>query len=166
VLNDNLRIRAATEQDCEAIHHLLQTLAAAVGETDKLISEPRHIREYGFSDAPLFQALLAEKDGQAIGLCLYFYTFSTWLGTPGVYVQDLVIDPSARGLGIGRSLLAETAAIGRNRGANHLRLIVYDDNTEAQQFYEKIGMRHRPEECVYQADGKVFTEFADAGSGS
>jgi ribosomal protein S18 acetylase RimI-like enzyme len=143
---------------------MLRGLAVAVGETHKLVSTVDDIRTFGFGSSPLFHALLAEAGEETVGLCLYFFTFSTWLGTPGIYVQDLYIAESARGTGLGRRLLAGAAAAGSENGADHLRLSVYEDNDSAQQFYRAIGMKHRDDEHIYQADGEVFAELANAGT--
>jgi ribosomal protein S18 acetylase RimI-like enzyme len=116
--------------------------------------------KYGFGGAPLFEALIAEKDGRPVGLCIYFYSFSTWLGEPGLYVQDLYVDSALRGSGLGRRLLHETAKIGREREATHLRLSVDSGNTEAQGFYERVGMHYRAEERIYHVGGEQFRVLA------
>ena len=163
---DNIQIRPAEKQDCGAIYRLLTGLAHAVGDSGKIVGTVDDLETYGFGETPLFHALIADADGEAVGLCLYFYTYSTWLGTPGIYVQDLFIDKSARGTGLGRRLLEKVTAIGRASDADHLRLSVYEDNEEAQQFYRAIGMRYRNDECIYQADGDVFLRLAAAGDQS
>lgn len=164
--DDDITVRAADAGDCGAIHRLLNSLAVSVGDAGKVVGSVDDLRTFGFGDTPLFHALVAERQNQAIGLCLFFYTFSTWLGRPGIYVQDLYVHSSARGSGLGRRLLAKTAAIGRVQGANHLRLAVYRENASAQQFYRAIGMKFRQDECIYQADGDLFSELADAGKNS
>jgi GNAT superfamily N-acetyltransferase len=163
---DSIRIRPAENRDCEAIFRLVNGLAHAVGDSGKIVGTVADLETYGFGESPLFHALLAEVDGEAVGLCLYFYTYSTWLGTPGIYVQDLFISQAARGTGLGRRLLENVAAVGRAANANHLRLAVYQENEAAQQFYRAIGMRYREEECIYQADGEVFLGLAGAGDQS
>lgn len=159
-----ISIRRAGPRDCDTIRRMLEGLADAVGDTGQLMGSVESLREYGFGDAPLFHVLIAEQGEIALGMCLYFYTYSTWRGTPGVYVQDLFIDESARGRGIGRQLLTATAAEGRVQGADHLRLSVYQDNADAQRFYRAIGMRYRDDECIYQADDEVFARLADGGT--
>lgn len=157
-------IRAALEEDCEEIFAMLTGLAVVVGDTNKLISSVDDLRFYGFGETPLFRALVAESNQRLLGLCLFFYTYSSWLGRPGIYVQDLYVDESERGSGLGRRLLRQTAAIGRERGANHLRLSVDHINTPAQKFYESLGFRRRDDEHIFQADGTVFGELAGTGS--
>ncbi len=157
-------IRAALEGDCDDIHALLNELAVAVGDTDKFVSSIDDLRLHGFGEAPLFDALIAELDQYAVGLCLYFYTFSSWMGAPGIYVQDLYVDEAQRGTGLGRRLLAQAATAGKARGANHLRLSVDHANFSGQQFYDALGMRCRDDEHIYQADGAIFAALADGNT--
>lgn len=156
-------IRAALEKDCDGIFEMLTGLAVAVGDTDKFVSSVDDLRLYGFGGTPLFEALVAACNERLLGLCLYFYTYSSWLGRPGIYVQDLFVDEAARGSGLGRRLLQHTAAIGSARGANHLRLSVDHINTPAQLFYESLGFRRRDDEHILQADGAVFGDLAGTG---
>jgi len=159
----SISLRVARRADAERIYDMLAGLSHAVGDQEKMVSTVDDIRRHGFGDPPAFHALLGEQDGRTVGLCLFFYAFSTWLGRPGVYIQDLYVDTAARGTGLGQRLVAETARIARTRGANHLRLSVYHDNPEAQRFYKRIGMRHRDDELIFQADGAAFDTLADSG---
>jgi len=156
-------IRVALEEDCEDMFEMLAGLAVAVGDTSKFISSVDDLRLYGFGEAPLFDALVAECNERVLGLCLFFYTYSSWLGRPGIYVQDLFVDETKRGSGLGRRLLQKAAAIGRDRGANHLRLSVDHINTPAQKFYESLGFRRRDDEHIFQADGATFGKLAGTG---
>ena len=81
-------------------------------------------------------------DGDIVGMSLFFYNFSTWRGEPGVYVQDMVVSERARGLGLGRRLLLETARHASRHGATHLRLSVDQDNAAAIGFYRSLGLDH------------------------
>lgn len=157
-----MRIRPAFEDDIPAIHCLLAELAAATGLAGKFVSSEDDLRRYGFSPRPMFEVMLAEQGTRIAGLCLYFYTYSSWRGAPGVYVQDLVVDPSARSSGVGRALLVVTARHARSRGATHLRLAVDAANTAAIRFYERLGMRHAGNERTYEASDDAFDALADA----
>ena len=94
-------IRRAIEADAGTIHALVIELAAAIGMTGKVASRVEDIRDQGFGADPAFEALIAERDGAAVGLCLFFESFSTWDGRRGVYVQDIYVSEAARGLGLG-----------------------------------------------------------------
>lgn len=159
-----LRIRPAFEDDIPDIHALLGELANATGLARQFVSSEEDLRRYGFSPRPMFEVMLAEQDGRAVGLCLYFYTYSSWRGAPGVYVQDLVVDPTARAGGVGHALMVVTARHARSRGATHLRLSVDAANTAAIRFYERSGLTHAARDKIYEASGDAFDELADSPS--
>lgn len=158
-MDDSITIRTAVDSDAATISTLINALAVATGAEDHCRSKPADFLEHGFGESSLFDALLAERNGEAVGLCLYFYSFSTWLGEPGVYIQDLYVGGDQRGSGLGRELIAETIRRSAKNGATHLRLCVDVDNIAAQEFYEAIGMRWRDDEMIFQVDGDAFREF-------
>lgn len=162
--NNPITIREADDQDADAIYSMVVKLAAFLSEQDKVVSSVEHFRADTFPDPPGFHVLIAERDGEPVGMSLFFYTFSTWLGALGVYIQDLYVDEAARGEGLGARLVHETVRRARERGADHLRLAVDHRNTSAQGFYSKLGMRLRDDEHIYQADGEVFEKLADDGT--
>jgi ribosomal protein S18 acetylase RimI-like enzyme len=149
-------IRAATAGDAGAIHAMILTMAADMGMAERIHSQPSDIQGYGFSDPPCFYGLIAEQAGHPVGLCLYFFSFSTWMGRRGVYVQDLYVDGTQRGTGLGRRLIAETARRAGEQGATYMRLSVDQGNTAAQEFYSRIGMERSPHECIFRAVGERF----------
>lgn len=155
-------IRPATESDAAAIHAMILALGHAMGEPDRIKSRPTDFSRYGPGKNMLFEALIAERDEEPVGLCLFFLTFSSWLGEPGVYVQDLYVASSERGTGLGRRLLSEAARSGRRRDATHLRLGVDRTNTSAKLFYEHLDMEHREDEHVYHIGGDAFVDLSGA----
>ena len=157
-----ITVRLATEQDAATIHALIVDLARATGLREKVTSKPQHFSRHGAGERPAFQALIAERAGQALGLCLFFYSFSSWRGELGIYVQDLFVSDAARGSGLGRRLMRETARLGKQRGATYLRLSVAKENTAAQEFYRTIGMTEAADECIYQVAGTAFRQLASA----
>ena len=136
-------------------------LARSTREEHRVTSTPADFLRHGFGPAPLFETIIAERDDAPVGLCLYFFTFSTWLGEPGVYVQDIYIDAAERGRGLGRRLVAAAAARGVHRKATHLRLTVASSNLDAKQFYARIGMQHRDAEDTYHLGGEAFERLAE-----
>lgn len=158
----NITIRFAGVDDAETVYAMIFALAEVLGDERKVVSTVDDFIQYGFSKRPAFEVLLAEQDGKPVGICLFFYSFSTWLGALGVYIQDLYVSDEARGAGLGRLLVAETARIASGRGANHLRLAVDSKNTDAQAFYESLGMKVRDDELIYQASGDAFASLAAA----
>ncbi len=154
-------IRGATAADVEDIHRLIVELAAATGKAHLVRSAPGDFLRFGFEGRPAFQALIAEHRGRIAGLSLYFYNFSSWRGELGVYIQDLVVAADARGLGLGRELMRETARRARADGATHLRLAVDKSNAGAIGFYRGLGLERSDDECIFQARGPAFRALAE-----
>jgi GNAT superfamily N-acetyltransferase len=104
--------------------------------------------------------LLAEEDGQAAGFALFFHNFSTFLGRPGIYLEDLFVLPEQRGGGIGRMLLTHLARIAVERGCGRLEWAVLDWNRDAINFYERLGARPKSEWTIYRLTGEALTGLA------
>lgn len=161
---DNVSIRMANRGDVDAIHDMILALARATDEEEKVSSDPLDFLRHGFGAEPLFEAMIAERAGEPVGLCLFFYTFSTWLGEPGVFVQDLYVADDERGRGLGRRLMAAVAGYGLERKATHLRLSVYSWNSAAKDFYDRVGMEHRDKEDTYHIGGDAFLDLAGSAA--
>ncbi len=131
---------------------MVLALAESTDEKNKVNSTADDFLRYGFGEQPSFQGLIAEQAGKSVGLSLFFYHFSSWQGKLGVYIQDLYVNPTCRGTGLGRQLIIETVRCAKQRGADHLRLSVDSGNKNAQQFYRHLGMTWREQEQIYQAD--------------
>lgn len=149
-------LRLAQARDAATIHRLIQDLARSLGAPEQVSSTPQDFQRAAAADRADFIALLAERDAQAVGLCLYFYSFSTWRGRRGVYVQDIYVADSERGTGLGRRLMAETARRAAAEGASYLRLAVDRENHAAQDFYRSVGMEHASREHIFMARGAAF----------
>jgi ribosomal protein S18 acetylase RimI-like enzyme len=163
---DAVVVRLAGRADAPAIYDLIRELARARGALHKVRSTLEGIERDGFGPDPAFEALIAEVDGRAVGLCLFFGSYSTWRGSRGIYVQDLIVADSARSLGVGQRLLAATAALARARGGSYLRLSVDDDNVRAQTFYRRSGFGHSESELIYVLDEGDFTGLAESAEGT
>jgi ribosomal protein S18 acetylase RimI-like enzyme len=159
--NEDISIRVALADDVETIHSLVMALAEDIRSSDQVKSTAESFRTHGFSESPSFESLLAERDGEPVGLCIYFYTFSSWRGEVGVYVQDLYVSNDVRGTGLGKKMLAETVRRASTKGATHLRLCVDHDNDPAQNFYRSMGMKWRDDDYVFEADGPAFTDIGE-----
>ena len=136
---DDISIRSAGPDDAAAVYRLLRDLAAALGKSGDLHSTADDIARHGFGERPFFQAILAWCGGEAVGLAVYFFEFSTWRGQPGVYVQDLYVAPAMRGRGLGRDLIGAVRERAARDGARYVKLTVYDRNPQALAFYHSIG---------------------------
>lgn len=161
-MKEQVSIRPAVPQDAQTIHAALRTLAAGVGAGDRMTATVDDLLAHGFGAAPAFEVLVAEADGAFAGLCLTFPSFSTWMGRSGIYVQDLYVAEGFRGHRIGERLLREAARRGRARGARYLRLSVDVENTRAQSFYARLGIRHSRDEQIHMIKGADFDTFAQA----
>lgn len=134
-----VEILSARRSDAEVIHQLLCALEADLGVTDVVKRHAQDIEQHGFSDLPCFAAQIAWKDGEAVGLAVFFREFSTWRGTPGVYVQDLYVTPEMRSSGLGWQLMEAVFSQAREWGASYCKLAVYDENESAIAFYQRLG---------------------------
>lgn len=153
-------IRAATVDDVDIIARLLDALVDALGETGAAPSDRDALRRHGFGRQRLYHVRLAEIDAEAAGLCLYFPEFSTWRGQSGLYVQDLYVASPARGIGLGRSLLAEAARHAcRDWQASYLRLAVHSANRHARCFYQHLGLYEDTDNRLMTVAGSQFDEL-------
>lgn len=155
-----LLIRPARPEDADNIHAALLGIAQATGEADKVSSTPDDIRRFGFGEHPAFSVLIAEIDSGFVGMCLYFPIFSSWMGRPGVYVQDLFTVEGFRGRKVGERLLRRVARLSKDAGGAYLRLSVDAGNEAAQGFYRRLGLEWAQEERVYKIAGEAFHRFA------
>lgn len=133
-----MHIRVATEADIPAILELIHALAIYEREPDAVQIGEAELRRDGFGPRPLFECLIADDDGEAAGFALYFPIYSTWRG-PSLHLEDLFIQPSHRGRGIGKALLARVAEIALERGCARMQWDVLDWNTSAIDFYHSRG---------------------------
>lgn len=157
-----ISIRFASVEDAEDIFSALVGIAETVKELHKLKSSVDDIRRFGFGETPAFEVLIAEIDGRFAGCCLYFPSFSTWIGRPGVYVQDFYVADEFRGKGIAERLLKRLASVTRKRGGCYIRLAVDTQNFRAQAFYARAGIKHSDTEQIHAAYDTAFDALADA----
>lgn len=158
----SITIRFAAIDDAAKIFSALVGIAETVKELHKLKSTVDDIRRFGFGEAPAFETLIAEIDGRFAGCCLYFPSFSTWIGRPGVYVQDFYVADEFRGQGVGERMLQRLAAVTRKRGGCYIRLAVDIENYRAQAFYTRVGIKHSDTEQIHAAYDDDFDALADA----
>jgi ribosomal protein S18 acetylase RimI-like enzyme len=154
-------IRPGTMGDIANIHAGLAGIANTVGEAHKMTCTLDDLRRFGFGENPVFSTLVAEIESEFAGMCLYFPIFSSWMGRPGIYIQDLFVEKRFRGLKIGERLLRRVAALSKTQGGVYLRLSVDTDNHAAQAFYQRLGIEHAHGEQVHRIDGEAFFALAD-----
>jgi GNAT superfamily N-acetyltransferase len=155
-----LRLRPAEPADVHVLAELIRGLARfeklehEVTLTDELLAAGL------FGPRPYAEAVLADVDGRAAGFALFFHSFSTFLGRPGIYLEDLFVIPEHRGQGIGRALLAHLARLAVERGCGRLEWAVLDWNSEAIAFYERLGARPNSEWTTYRITGESLDRLA------
>ncbi|WP_430682243.1 N-acetyltransferase family protein [Mesorhizobium australafricanum] len=159
--SQTVTLRPGRIDDVETIHAALLRLGTHIGAHQEITSTPDDLRRYGFGTNPAFSTLIAEVDGEFAGLCLHFPIFSTWMGRPGVYVQDLYVEDRFRGRRIGEKLLRRVAQECRAAGGVYLRLSVDTDNETARAFYERLGIAWSSSEQVQKIVGDAFFAFAE-----
>lgn len=153
-------IRAATPGDAAKIVKLVRALAAHVGDASLATVTPEAMARAGEGPHPLWRGVIAEADGEAVGMGLYSIQFSTWIGTPGLYVIDLYIVPGHRQGKLGQWLLAAIAGQGRALGCRFIRLEVDHRNPRAEAFYERLGFERRRGDSIFLLKPEGFDKLA------
>ena len=149
---ERLNIRAAQAGDEGQILELIRSLAEYEQLADEVKATSAQIRQALFGEHPSAEALLAEWDGEAVGLALFFQNFSTFLGRPGLYLEDLYVREAARGRGIGKALLLHLAGLAHQRGCGRMEWAVLNWNQPAIDFYRSLGAQPMNEWTVYRLD--------------
>jgi GNAT superfamily N-acetyltransferase len=158
---DGITIRFAAADDAPVVLRLIRALAAYEKAPEAVVATEEDLARHGFAPERQFEAILAFLDGEPVGLALFHPRFSTWLGRPGMYLEDLYVAPEARGRGIGRRLMAHLATVAVERGWGRLDFQVLDWNP-ARGFYRRLGIEHLGEWLRYGADGEALRRLADA----
>ena len=132
-------IRKATAADVPQILAFIRALAVYERAPDAVTATEEGLLRDGFGPHPIYHCLIADHSGRPAGFALYFFNYSTWKGQPGIYLEDLFVEPEFRGLGIGKALLQQVAAIAVQKGCPRLQWEVLDWNTPAIDFYRAMG---------------------------
>lgn len=158
-------VRPATAADAGLILTYIVELAAFENEPDKVLNTEEAIRREGFGARPAFEALLGELGGEPAGMALCYWTYSTWTGRRGLFVDDLYVRERFRKQGIGDALLRAAARKALAAGCTRLDLQVLDWNP-ARAFYERCGLVRLAEWLPYRAEGEALALLAGSGTGS
>jgi GNAT superfamily N-acetyltransferase len=153
-------IRPATPADIPAILQLIRALSDYEKLSDQVVVTEAQLREHLFGPRPYAEVLLAEEAGRVVGYALFFHTYSTFLGRPSLYLEDLFVLPEHRGRGHGKGLLARLAQLAVERGCGRFEWMVLDWNTPAIQFYESLGAVVAPEWKLCRMTGDALRRFA------
>src|SRR3981081_64058 len=145
-----LEIRPARASDVPVILQLIRDLATYERAPNEVTATEKGLTEVLFGEKPAAEVLLAFENETAVGFAVFFHNFSTWLGRPGLYLEDLFVRPEDRGKGYGRALLIELAKIARERGCGRMEWAVLNWNDPAIQFYRKLGAKPMDEWTVFR----------------
>jgi GNAT superfamily N-acetyltransferase len=161
---DNLRIEKAGERDVPLILSFIKELAEYERLSHEVVATEELLRASLFGERPVAEVLIAYQDGAAVGFALFFHNFSTFMGLPGIYLEDLYVQPHARGKGIGRALLVRLARLAKERGCGRLEWAVLDWNEPAIRFYRNLGAVPMHEWTVFRATDESLDRLAEGTS--
>lgn len=156
-------IRPATEDDVPIILSLIRELAEYERLSHEVVATEGLLRESLFGERRGAEVLIACCKGAPAGFALFFHSFSTFLGRPGIYLEDLYVKPKFRGRGIGRALLAHLARLAKECGCGRLEWAVLDWNEPAIKLYKSIGAVPMDEWTVYRVTGEALETLATRG---
>ncbi|HEX7383836.1 MAG TPA: GNAT family N-acetyltransferase [Burkholderiaceae bacterium] len=149
-------LRPAEPRDLDAIVGLIRELAAFERLTHLLQVTPQSLAPHLFGERPVVEAIVAERASRVVAFALFFTNFSTFLGKPGLYLEDLIVAPEQRGQGIGRALLTRLARIAVERDYGRFEWSVLDWNEHAIRFYEGMGASLLPEWRICRVTGDAL----------
>ena len=156
----SLTIRRGTRRDIPTILALVRGLAEYERLLDECVATPTRLRRDGFGRRPYFQTLICRRGGRPIGFALYFFTYSTFLARPTLYLEDLFVLPAERGRGAGLALLRALARLAVRRGCGRMEWTVLDWNRTAMRFYRALGAGFRTEWVLTRLTGMALARLA------
>jgi GNAT superfamily N-acetyltransferase len=154
-----LQIRCATEADVPLILQFIRDLAIYEKLEHKVIATEETVRRTLFGNPRFAEVVFAVADGKEAGFALFFHNYSTFLGQPGIYLEDLFVKPESRGRGIGKALLAHLAKLAKDRGCGRLEWAVLDWNTPSINFYKSLGGVPLSDWIVFRLTGEALEKL-------
>jgi len=158
----DFQIRAAGVEDVPIILELIRDLATYERAPDEVTATEEQLVDVLFRERPVAEVLLAFEEKLPVGLAVFFHNFSTWLGRPGLYLEDLFVKPEKRGKGYGRALLVELAKIARDRGCGRMEWAVLDWNEPAIKFYRALDAKPMDEWTVFRLTRDGIARLANS----
>ena len=157
----NFMIRPAIEADAPVIFSLIKELAEYEHLSHEVVASVNDIRKTLFGKRPFAETLIGEVGGLPVSFALFFYNFSTFLGKPGIYLEDLYVQPQHRGKGFGSKMLAYIAALAKERNCGRFVWSVLKWNSPAIRTYEKLDATPMKEWILYRLSGEALDRLAD-----
>jgi GNAT superfamily N-acetyltransferase len=162
-MTESFRIRPATPADTPEVFRLIKGLAEYEKLSDMVVGNEAMLGDALFGSRPSCEAMIAEHGGRAVGFALFFTTFSTFLCRPGLYLEDLFVEPGHRGHGIGKAFFREMAKLAASRGCGRFEWRVLDWNAPSIAFYESLGAAIMPEWHLVRMTADEFALLATGG---
>ena len=153
-------LRKAAVEDCPLILSFIRELAEYEKLLHEVVASVETLAETLFGEVPYAQSVIGEYRGTAVGYALFFHNFSTFTGRPGIYLEDLYVQPHMRGQGFGKCLLAYLARLAVDKGCTRVEWSVLDWNEPSIQFYRSIGATPMDGWTVQRLDGEALASFA------
>jgi GNAT superfamily N-acetyltransferase len=160
-LDSSLTIRPATESDVPLVLEFIRELAVYEKLLDRVEANEARLREALFGTTPVASCVLAYQAELPVAFALYYFTYSTFAGLPGLYLEDLFVKPDFRGQGLGHALLQHLAKLAKDRGCWRIEWAVLHWNQSAIRFYEKLGAIPMNDWAVYRLSGAALSKLAD-----
>ncbi|MBI3050305.1 MAG: GNAT family N-acetyltransferase [Acidobacteria bacterium] len=161
-MQQDVRIETVREQDVALLLRLIKALAEYERLSGEVVATEPMLRDALFGPAPSAEAALAYVGPDAVGFAVWFYNYSTFVGRPGLYLEDVFVLPDWRGRGIGRALLRHLARIAVARGCGRMEWAVLDWNEPAIRFYHSLGAQAMDGWTVYRLTGNALKQLAGA----
>ena len=158
-------IRFATEKDVATVLRFIRDLAVYERLEHLVVATEEVIRETVFGPRRYAEVLLGEVNGEPVGFALFFHNFSTFIGRPGIYLEDLFVRPEYRGKGFGKALLARLAALAVERKCGRVEWAVLDWNTPSIEFYKSIGAVPMDDWRIFRLRGDALEALAHSVNG-
>ena len=153
-------LRVAAARDVESIVGLIHELAEFEKLSHLCQASAESLTPHLFGDKPVVECIVGEVDGQVVAFALFFTNFSTFLAKPGLYLEDLYVQPAQRGTGLGKALLEHLGRLAAERGCGRFEWSVLDWNERAIRFYEGMGATVMPDWRICRISGKRLAAFA------
>jgi len=157
---DDDRIEVVSERDVPLLLRLIKALAEYERLSGEVVATEALLREALFGAKPSAEAALAFVGADAVGFAVWFYNFSTFVGRPGLYLEDIFVLPEYRGRGVGRALIGHLARLAVARGCGRMEWAVLDWNEPAIRFYRQIGAQPMDGWTVYRLTGNALKNLA------
>lgn len=159
-MSSPVQIRSATAADVPLILSLIRELAEYEKLGHEAVADEAALRATLFGERPYAETLIAELDGAPAGFALFFHNYSTFLGKPGIYLEDLFVRPSARRHGVGKALLQRVAQLALQRNCGRFEWSVLDWNEPALRFYQSLGAVAKKEWIIHRVSGEALQRLA------